>query len=103
LATDKADEKLANHHRKLHMSRSANDSSWMDERDPEIQPALKCDIEITIESGETYREISAEVARALRTTALQIEEGKLETGFHPIKKLNGEEIGQVYLDYYGRA
>lgn len=83
------------------MSRHADDSSWMDERDSEIQLALKCDVEITVESGETYREISAEVARALRTAALQIEEGKFDTGFHPIRTLNGKEIGQIYLEYYG--
>ena len=83
------------------MSRDANDSRWMDERDPEMQPGLTCDVEITVESGETYRDCAAEVARALRTTAVLIEEGKLEDGFSPIKALGGEEIGKVYVDWYG--
>jgi hypothetical protein len=83
------------------MSKDAVDSSWMDERDPELKLGLTCDVNLTIESGDTYREILAEAARALRTTALQIEEGKLEDGFHPVKTLSGEEIGEVYLDYYG--
>ena len=75
----------------------------MDERDPEVQPCLKCDVELTIESGNTYREILAEAARALRATAAQIEGGKLDTGSHDIKTLSGEKIGEVYLDYYGEA
>jgi hypothetical protein len=83
------------------MNGNAADSCWMDERDPEVQPGLMCHVEITIESGDTYREILAETARSLRTTALLVEEGKLETGHHPITTLSGEKIGEVYLDYYG--
>ena len=82
------------------MSRNAN-SRWMDERDPDIQPSVTCDVELTIETGETYRELSAEIARALRTIALQVEQGSLEDGWHPIKRLTGEEIGKVYFDYSG--
>jgi hypothetical protein len=75
----------------------------MDERDPEVRPGLKCDVELTIESGDTYRVILAEAARALRITAVQIEDGKLDTGFHPVMTLSGEKIGEVYVDYYGIA
>jgi hypothetical protein len=87
--------------RKLTMSGNVEDSRWMDERDSEIQLGLKCDVELTIERGDTYRQILAEAARALRTTAAQLEGGKLEEGFHPLKALTGEEIGEVYVDYYG--
>ena len=83
------------------MNRDTDDSRWMDERDDEVQLGLKCDVELTIESGDTYREIHAEAARALRAAAAQIEEGKLETGFHPVRTPSGEKIGEVYLDYYG--
>jgi hypothetical protein len=100
LATDKADVNKPIKG-ELTMSTDDNDSRWMDERDPDMQPGLKCDVEITVESGETLRDCAAEVARALRTTAVLIEEGKLEDGFSPIKTLSGEEIGEVYVDWYG--
>ena len=73
----------------------------MDERDPETKPGLTCHVELEIETGETFREILAKAARALRTTAVQLEAGKFEDGFHPVKTLTGEEIGNVYIDYHG--
>lgn len=83
------------------MSDDAVDSQWMDKRDPELQPGLTCHIELSLDTGDTYREILAKAAWALRTTAVQLEAGTLDTGHHPIKTLSGEEIGKVYLDYYG--
>ena len=47
--------------------------------------------------------IQTEAARALRATAAQIEEGKLDTGFHPVRTPSGEKIGEVDVDYYGIA
>jgi hypothetical protein len=85
------------------MDKGTMDSRWMDELDHEIQPGLTCDIKLTIESGDTYREILSEAARLLRATAAQIEDGKLEDGFHPIRMLSGEEAGELYLDYYGTS
>jgi hypothetical protein len=73
----------------------------MDEFDPEIQNTLKCDVEIYVQSGRTYREILAKTALALRNVATQLESGWLEDGFHPIKTRSGEEIGEVYVDYSG--
>ena len=82
------------------MSKDTVDSRWMDEHDPELQRGVTCDVELNIENGKTYRDLVAKAAWALRTTAVQIEAGKLDDGFHPIKTLDGEEIGKVYLDYY---
>ena len=82
------------------MNRDADDSRWMDERDPKVQPCPKCDVELTIESGNTCRDREiAETARALRAPAVHIDSGKLDTGFHPIRMLSGAEIGEVYLDH----
>jgi hypothetical protein len=67
----------------------------------ELQPGLKCDIEINIESGATPEDVNATTAWALRQIAAQIEADELDTGFHPIKAPTGEKIGEVYLDHYG--
>jgi hypothetical protein len=83
------------------MNGDTDDSRWMDERDDEVQLGLTCHVELEVESGGTYREILAEAARALRVTAEQIEGGKLDTGFHPVRTPSGKEIRQVYLDYHG--
>jgi hypothetical protein len=61
---------------------------------------LKCDIEINNESGNTHQEILATTAEALRVLATQIEAGRLDDGFHPIKTPDGKTIGEVYLDHY---
>ena len=66
-----------------------------------MQPGLTWHVELEIESGATYREILVEAARALRTAALQLEGGRLDTGHHPIMTLSGKKIGEVYIDYYG--
>lgn len=84
------------------MSKAATAPRWKDEFGCEVQPGLKCDIEINIETGATPEDINATTAWALREIAAQIEADTLDTGFHPIKDPNGEEIGQVYLDHHGR-
>ena len=81
------------------MSKSATASRWKDEVGCELQPSLKCDIEINIESGAPPEDINAMTAWALREIAAQIEADKLDTGFHPIKAPSGEKIGEVYLDH----
>ena len=85
------------------MSEDAADSSWMDERDPdpELQVGLTCHVELDIAQDGVYRDLLAKAATALRATAAALEAGKFEGGFHPVKTLSGEEIGQVYIDYYG--
>jgi hypothetical protein len=75
---------------------ASSDTAFADEG----QPALKCDIEIDNKVGKTDQEILASTAEALRSVAAQLEAGKLDTGFHPIKAPNGEIIGEVYLDHY---
>ena len=82
------------------MSKDPVDSRWMDECDPELQPGLTCHVEIDNECGQSARDIDATTAWALRNLAAQIEAGKLDSGFHPIKTPSGEKIGEVYLDYY---
>jgi hypothetical protein len=42
------------------MSNDTADSGWMDEHDPDLQPALTCDV-------DTYREVLGKAAWALRT------------------------------------
>lgn len=79
------------------MTDNSADARWMDERDPELQPGLTRHIELEIESGDTFRELLAKAAWALRTTAVPLEAGKFEDGFHPIRTLEGEEIGKVYI------
>ena len=81
------------------MSKDAMGPRRMGGSDPDFQPGLMCDVEITSESG-TAQEIDAETAWALRELAAQIEGGKLESGSYPIKGRNGLEIGKVSLDYY---
>jgi hypothetical protein len=83
------------------MSKAATAPRWKDEFGSEVQPGLKCDIEIDIHSGATPEDINAMTARALRQIADQIEADELDTGFHPIKSPDGETIGEVYLDHYG--
>lgn len=83
------------------MNRNAPDGSWLDEYEPGVRPCLQCDVEINIEGETTYRTIVADAAAALRTLALQLEEGKLDDGHHPLRNLKGEEIGTVYLDFSG--
>jgi hypothetical protein len=83
------------------MSDDAADSRWMDERDPELQLGVTCHVELEIKTGATFRELLAKVAWALRTAAVQLEAGKFEDGFDPVKMMTGEEIGQVYVDYHG--
>ena len=82
------------------MTKDATAERWKDEFGAELKPGLKCDIEITNEIGVTPEEINASTAWALRQIATQIEADELDTGFHPIKAPNGEEIGKVYLDHY---
>jgi hypothetical protein len=102
LAPDQADEKQAEYENaELPMSKDAVDSRWMDERAPEVQPGLTCHVELDLEKGNTFRELLAKVAWGLRTTALQVEAGKLTDGIHPITTLDGEVIGKVDIDYHG--
>ena len=72
-----------------------------DDRDIEDdgKPSLKCDIEINNVFGKTGRDVDISTAAALRSVADQIEAGALDSGFHPIKRSDGEIIGQVYLDH----
>jgi hypothetical protein len=49
------------------MSNDTADSGWMDEHDPDLQPALTCDVELYLERGDTYREVLGRAAWALRT------------------------------------
>jgi len=83
------------------MSEGAAASGWMDEHDPEMQCRVTCHVELEIERGATFREILSKAAWGLRTTALEVEGGKLDAGFHPITNLEGEKIGEVYIDYHG--
>jgi len=82
------------------MGKDTTGSSWMDEYEPGSQPGLTCHVEIENEDGKTFREIVATTAAALRTLALQLEEGSLEDGHHPLETLKGKKIGEVYLDFY---
>ncbi|HWM49118.1 MAG TPA: hypothetical protein VNR11_19630 [Xanthobacteraceae bacterium] len=66
---------------------------------PGFQPGLICHVEIENGSG-TARDIDAQTAWALRELAAQIEAGKLDSGFHPVKTPSGVKIGEAYLDYY---
>lgn len=83
------------------MNNKATDTSWMDENEPGCRNALTCHIEIDIESEDTFRDILAKAAWALRTSAAQVEAGNYEDGHHPIKTLNGEKVGEIYIDYSG--
>ena len=85
------------------MREESNDSRWMDEHDPELQPGLTCHIEIENDHGKTMREVLTGTGRALRAIAAQIESGTLEDGFHPINAPSGEKIGEVYLDYHATS
>jgi hypothetical protein len=75
------------------------DSDDSDLEDPAGQPILSCDIEINNEICKTHKEVLSSTAEALRNLASQIETGKLEDGFHPIKTPNGDIIGEMYLDH----
>jgi hypothetical protein len=83
------------------MSNDSVDTGWMDERDVEMQLELTCHVELEIEKGQTFREILAKAAKALRSTAVPLEAGKFEDGFHPVTMLDGEELGKIYIDYHG--
>jgi hypothetical protein len=37
----------------------------------------------------------------LRTLALQLEEGKLDSGHHPLTSLKGVNVGEANLDFTG--
>ena len=65
-----------------------------------MRPGLTCHIEIDASKGDTYRDIVAAIAEALRATSVKIEARELDTGFHPVKTADGHDIGEVYLDYY---
>ena len=93
------DEKQPSETEELPMSKVATASRWKDELGCELLPGLKCDIEINIESGTTPEDINATTAWALREIAAQIEAGKLDTGFHPIKAQNGEKSGGIYVTH----
>ena len=83
------------------MSDNSADKSWLDEVDPDADPNLTCHVELSIETGDTFREQHAKVAWALRTIAVHLEAGNYDTGFHPIITLNGEKLGELYLSYDG--
>lgn len=82
------------------MREASNESRWMDEYDPELQPGLTCHVEIECDRGDTIREVVTTTAQALRALAARIEAGVLEDGFHPIEAPDGGKIGKVYLDYH---
>lgn len=83
------------------MSSQNTDLSWLDEHNPEVKPGLQCDIEMSIEEGETLKETASAVAKTLRALAGQIESGVLDTGHHPISSPTGQKIGEIYLDWFG--
>jgi hypothetical protein len=69
--------------------------------DMEGTPCLKCDIEIDYESPSSTDDTSTTVANALRTLAAQIEAGKLDDGFHPIKTANGVNAMVQIIEMFG--
>ena len=72
---------LPNPNAELVMSNNNVDMRWLDERDPDTQPNLVVHVELSIETGETFREQHAKAAWALRTIAVQLDAGKFDTGF----------------------
>lgn len=72
-----------------------------DEFDPLSEAALKCDIELDTTGHRTSRDAAKATAALLRALAASIENGQLDTGFHPVMNANGEKVGEVYLDFYG--
>ncbi|MBY5338198.1 hypothetical protein HFO99_30555 [Rhizobium leguminosarum] len=72
-----------------------------DEFDEDTEAALKCDIELDIQGHRTPREAAKATAAILRALAASIENGQLDTGHHPVMNLDQEQVGEIYLDFYG--
>ncbi|WP_144395602.1 hypothetical protein [Pleionea sediminis] len=64
-----------------------------DEEDS-VEDRVKCDIEIDCANGKA-------VAWVLRNLADKLERDELDTGWHDVKVPNGDEVGKLYLDFYG--
>jgi hypothetical protein len=67
---------------------------------PPMQPGLVCHVEIDVAKGRTMQEVAAVVAGILRNIASKIEAVELEDGFHPVAFGDGDNVGEVYLDFY---
>lgn len=74
-----------------------------DQIDPEVLAALTCHIEMEVSGGKTPREVANATAEALRLVAAKIENGQLDTGHHPIMSVTGQQLGELYLDFFGEG
>lgn len=74
-----------------------------DEFDPEVSAGLTCHIEMEISGGKTPREVANATATALRSMATKIENGQLDTGHHTIADVSGQQLGEIYLDFFGET
>lgn len=74
-----------------------------DEVDPLSTAALVCHIEMDTKGGLSPRDVASQTAQTLRKLATAIEAGAFDTGFFPILGVKGENVGELYLDFYGEG
>lgn len=74
-----------------------------DEFDPDSLAGLVCHIEMDTKGGQTPREVATSTAKTLRKLATAIESGFFDTGHFPITGEKGENVGELYLDFYGEG
>ncbi|MBB3389161.1 hypothetical protein FHT82_001884 [Rhizobium sp. BK275] len=66
----------------------------------EMVTVLKCDVELNF-TGPIPALVNKRAAAVLRSLAERLEKDEFEDGFHPVKDENGEEVGEIYVDYSG--
>ena len=62
--------------------------------DDSVEDRVICDIEIDCANGKA-------IAWVLRNLADKLERDELDTGWHDVNVPNGDEVGKIYLDFYG--
>jgi hypothetical protein len=81
------------------MTSDVVDTGWMDKEDPDGLACVTCHVELAAK-GKTCRAAVRDIAAALRSAAVLIENGMLdEDGFHDLASSTGEKLGEVYLDF----
>lgn len=74
-----------------------------DEVEPGVEACLTCHIEMDTKGGQSPRDVARRTAETLRKLAMAIEAGSFDTGFVPILGVDGQKVGELYLDFYGQG
>jgi hypothetical protein len=74
-----------------------------DEVESGVDACLVCHIEMDTKGGKSPRDAARRTAETLRKLATAIEAGAFDTGFVPILGVDGEKVGELYLDFYGEG